>query len=138
MFATSANSEELSPSRSAIESTASKMQELSSKNDWPSWVGLFAEDSAFTNPIVSEPIIGRDAILKMAMEWPQIENVEQWRVIEGSRMVIGYRERGILEGGRTTSSVGDNSMLNDGKVLAEVEPLEFAPYAFLKWEWNKQ
>ena len=103
VFATSANSEELSPARSAIESTASKMREFSSKNDWPAWVGLFAEDSTFTNPIVSEPVVGRDAILKMAKEWPKIENVEQWRVIEGSRMVIGYRERGILEGGRTTS-----------------------------------
>jgi hypothetical protein len=34
-------------------------------------------------------------------------------------------------------SVGDNSMLNDGKVLAEVDPIEFAPYAFLKWERGK-
>jgi acetoacetate decarboxylase len=28
---------------------------------------------------------------------------------------------------------GDNSMLG-GKVVAEVEPMEFAPYAFLKWD----
>jgi acetoacetate decarboxylase len=28
---------------------------------------------------------------------------------------------------------GDNSMLG-GKVVAEVQPLEFAPYAFLKWD----
>jgi acetoacetate decarboxylase len=33
-------------------------------------------------------------------------------------------------------SVGDNSMLK-GKVVAEVDPIEFAPYAFLKWEWGK-
>jgi hypothetical protein len=102
VFATSASSEELSPTRSAIEATASKMQEFSSTHNWPAWVGLFSEDATFTNPIVSEPVVGRDAILKMAVEWPQIENVEQWRVIEGSRMAIGYRERKILEGGRTT------------------------------------
>lgn len=34
-------------------------------------------------------------------------------------------------------SGGNNSMLNDGKVLAEVDSIEFAPYAFLKWEWGK-
>ena len=30
-------------------------------------------------------------------------------------------------------TVGDNTMLK-GKVMAEVDPLEFAPYAFLKWD----
>jgi len=30
-------------------------------------------------------------------------------------------------------TVGDNSMLG-GKVVAEVEPMAFAPYAFLKWD----
>ena len=30
--------------------------------------------------------------------------------------------------------VGDNTMLN-GQVLAEVDPMEFAPYAFNKWDW---
>jgi acetoacetate decarboxylase len=30
-------------------------------------------------------------------------------------------------------SVGDNSML-PGKTVAEVSPMEFAPYAFLKWD----
>jgi len=28
---------------------------------------------------------------------------------------------------------GDNSMLG-GEVLAEVDPLQFAPYGFLKWD----
>ena len=29
--------------------------------------------------------------------------------------------------------MGDNSMLG-GKVVAEVDPMAFAPYAFLKWD----
>jgi hypothetical protein len=33
-------------------------------------------------------------------------------------------------------SVGDNSMLK-GTVVAEADPIAFAPYAFLKWEWAK-
>jgi acetoacetate decarboxylase len=34
-------------------------------------------------------------------------------------------------------SVGDNSMLTPGKMLANVDPIKFAPYAFLKWEWSQ-
>jgi acetoacetate decarboxylase len=30
--------------------------------------------------------------------------------------------------------VGDNTMLS-GKVLAEITPMEYAPYAFHKWDW---
>jgi hypothetical protein len=30
-------------------------------------------------------------------------------------------------------SVGDNSMIG-GKVVAEVDLMQFAPYAFLKWD----
>jgi acetoacetate decarboxylase len=30
-------------------------------------------------------------------------------------------------------TVGDNSMLS-GKTVAEVDPMKFAPYAFLKWD----
>ena len=101
-FATSATAEELIPTRSAIEATANKMREFSSTHNWPAWVELFAKDATFTNPIVSEPVVGREAILNMAQEWPQIENVEEWRVIDGSRMAMGYRERKIFEDGRTT------------------------------------
>ena len=50
---------------------------------------------------------------------------DPWHELPVDRMLGGFY------------SVGDNSMLNDGKVLAEVEPIEFAPYAFLKWEWGK-
>jgi acetoacetate decarboxylase len=50
---------------------------------------------------------------------------DPWHEVPVARMLGGFY------------SVGDNSMLNDGKVLAEVDSIEFAPYAFLKWEWGK-
>jgi acetoacetate decarboxylase len=50
---------------------------------------------------------------------------DPWHEVPVERMLGGFY------------SEGDNSMLNDGKVLAEVDSLEFAPYAFLKWEWKK-
>jgi acetoacetate decarboxylase len=51
---------------------------------------------------------------------------DPWHEVPVERMLGGFY------------SVGDNSMLNSGKVLAEVDAIEFAPYAFLKWEWSKQ
>ena len=33
-------------------------------------------------------------------------------------------------------TVGNNSMLK-AKVVAEVDSVEFAPHAFLKWEWAR-
>jgi acetoacetate decarboxylase len=49
---------------------------------------------------------------------------DPWHEVPVQRMLGGFY------------SVGDNSMLK-GKVVAEVDPIEFAPYAFLKWEWPK-
>ena len=47
---------------------------------------------------------------------------DPWHEVPVKRMLGGFY------------SVGDNSMLK-GKLLAEVEPIEFAPYAFLRWDW---
>ena len=47
---------------------------------------------------------------------------DPWHEVPVERMLGGFY------------SVGDNSMLNDGKVLAAVDPIELAPYAFLKWD----
>ena len=47
---------------------------------------------------------------------------DPWHEVPVKRMLGGFY------------SVGDNSMLK-GKVLAEVDPIEFAPYAFLRWDW---
>ena len=33
-------------------------------------------------------------------------------------------------------SVGDNNMLKE-TVAAKVGPIEFAPHAFMKWEWDE-
>lgn len=50
---------------------------------------------------------------------------DPWHEVPIERMLGGFY------------SVGDNSMLSDGKVLADVDPIGFAPYAFLRWEWAK-
>jgi len=47
---------------------------------------------------------------------------DPWHELPVKRMLGGFH------------SVGDNSMLM-GSVVAEVDSAQFAPYAFLKWEW---
>jgi len=38
----------------------------------------------------------------MTDHWPRFENETEWRVIEGSRMAIGWREHQLLEDGGTS------------------------------------
>jgi hypothetical protein len=89
-------------SREVIEATVAKMDQFSAAGDMRSWAGFFSDDATFTNSALPEPIVGRDAIIEMAGNWPGIENELEWRVIDGSRMVIGWRERQLLEDGVTS------------------------------------
>jgi acetoacetate decarboxylase len=72
--------------------------------------------------------------------------VRQETVIKPKRMQIGeaeiilrpsdydpWAEVEVVKALGAIYSVGDNSML-PGKTVAEVNPMEFAPYAFLKWD----
>ncbi|MEH6550147.1 MAG: acetoacetate decarboxylase family protein [Pseudomonadales bacterium] len=49
---------------------------------------------------------------------------DPWHQVPVKRMLGGFY------------TVGDNTMMN-GKVLAEVGSIEFAPYSFLKWEFGQ-
>ncbi len=89
-----------SPSRSEIDATVNKMNQLWDAGDMEAWVGLFASDASFLNSSLAEPVVGREAILAMSREWPEVENIREWQVIEGNRMAIGWRERGIRPDGK--------------------------------------
>lgn len=90
------------PSREIIDVTIAKMDEFSAAGDMQSWAGFFAEDATFNNSALPEPVVGRNAIVAMTGSWPRFENVLEWRVIEGSRMVIGWQERQLSEDGGTS------------------------------------
>ena len=89
-----------SPSRQTIDATVNKMEEYWTADDMQSWAGLFSEDAIFVNSWLGEPVIGRDSIKQMASQWPKLENVREWRVIEGDRMVVGWRERAYQKSGK--------------------------------------
>jgi SnoaL-like domain len=94
--------EEAGPSRELIDETVSKMVALSQKGDMQGWASFFADDAIFNNSALAEAVVGREAIARMADGWSPVENQIEWRVIEGSRMVIGWRERAVLGDGKTS------------------------------------
>jgi hypothetical protein len=87
------------PSREVIDSNFTKMYPFAAIGDYESWAAFLAEDASFANSALPEPIVGRAAFLEAARMWPQIENVIEWKVIDGERMVIAWRERQQLENG---------------------------------------
>lgn len=88
--------------RDKIEATVAKMNEFSAAGDMRSWAGFFSEDATFTNSALPEPVVGRDAIVAMTEQWPRFENEIEWRVIEGSRVVMGWREHQLRDDGGTS------------------------------------
>lgn len=88
------------PNRHTIDATVTKIEEYWSADDMQSWASLFSDDAIFVNSWLSEPVIGRASIKQMASQWPKLENVSEWRVIEGDRMVVGWRERAYLKSGK--------------------------------------
>jgi hypothetical protein len=97
---TNVNAESEFPSRDVIDSTFTEMYRFGAVGDYESWVEFLAEDATFINSALREPIVGRAAILEAARTWPEIENVIEWKVIEGGRMAIAWRERQKLENGK--------------------------------------
>jgi hypothetical protein len=97
---THVNAESKFPSRDVIDSTFTEMHRFGGVGDYDSWIEFLAEDATFFNSALQEPIVGRAAILEASKMWPRIENVIEWKVIEGERMAIAWRERQILENGR--------------------------------------
>ena len=93
LLATTARAESGVPDRATIEASLAKMDKFAKANDYQSWAGFFAEDATFTNSMMKEPAVGREAIIRLSGTWPAAETVIQWRVIEGARMVMGWRER---------------------------------------------
>ena len=113
------------PSREVIDSTFTKMHRFGGVGDYESWVEFLAEDATFTNSALPEPIVGRAEILEAARMWPQIENVIEWKVIDGGRMVIAWRERQKLENGKMSGWYRGFSsfVFNDNAEVQEYEGL---------------
>ncbi len=100
LISTHALSQAGDPDRETIDAAVAQIDEYWSVGDMQSWVGMFAEDASFVNSAMTKPVVGRDAIGKLASQWPEVENIREWRVIEGNRMAIGWRERARKKDGQ--------------------------------------
>jgi len=49
-----------------VDATVAEMDTSFENHDFKSWAGVFAEDGTFTNSMMPEPIVDRDAIIEFA------------------------------------------------------------------------
>ena len=102
LFASFASAESAAPSRESIEAKMAEMGKYAQSNDYSTWASFFAEDATFLNAALTDPVVGRSAIVELAGTWPAAETVVEWRTIDGARVAIGWRERRQLENGKTS------------------------------------
>ena len=84
------------------ESVVSQLREAMLAKDRQAWARMFSNEATFTNPTLSNPIVGCEAITKAAESWPPFEMVWEWSVKEGPRIAVGWRERFILKNGKVS------------------------------------
>ncbi len=79
--------------RTKIEETYEALRRRSDEGDYEAWVDLFAENCTFINSMLKEPIKGREALRALVAQWPKVVNRNEWVVIDGNRLAIGWNER---------------------------------------------
>lgn len=102
LFTNFTSAESTAPSRASIEAKMAEMGKYAQANDYPTWASFFAEDATFFNAALTDPVVGRSAIVELAGTWPVAETEIEWRAIDGARVAIGWRERRQLEDGKTS------------------------------------
>ena len=79
--------------KQCIEDIADKFWAYGRDNNWQALVNLFSEDATFINPLFSAAITGHKALTDLFSSMNDIHNIREWTVIDGHRLVIGWRER---------------------------------------------
>jgi hypothetical protein len=103
LSSTNSFAENTKPDRQTIDATLERLNEYWSIDDMQSWVGLFAEDATFLNSALTLPVVGQGTIRQLAKQWPKVENIREWQVVEGNRMAVGWRERGMRKDGKMSA-----------------------------------
>jgi hypothetical protein len=85
----------MSTTRQIIESAFEQLWDLTAKGEVHRWADLFSPECSFVNPVLKEPVLGRENVRSMAKSWPRVENESEWHSIDGNRLVVGWHERRI-------------------------------------------
>lgn len=79
--------------RDRIMTAAQAFHDRLANGDTDSWLELFAESFRFKTSFTPEPIHERDQLRDLVASWPKVQNREEWSVVEGNRLVLGWNER---------------------------------------------
>ncbi len=79
--------------RATIEAAYAKLRRVSENGDAKGFVDLFAENCTFINPMLDEPVRGRQALRSLTAAWPEFVTHHEWVAIDGNRLVAGWNER---------------------------------------------
>ncbi len=109
-------------SRQEIAAVAEAFHDRLAKGDTDSWLELFAEDCRFRTSFTPQTIVGRSELRTLIASWPIVLNREEWRAIEGNRLVLGWNERLPSMKDSTPSYRGISTLLfNDDGLIIEYE-----------------
>jgi len=81
--------------REKIEEIVDSLWERVDPGNWEEWAAFFSEDCTFMTSAFSEPIVGRAELLRAIEFFPKVVNKREWVVIDGRRLVVGWRERKV-------------------------------------------
>lgn len=109
-------------SREEIGAIAEAFHDRLSRGDTDSWLELLSEDCRFVTGFMPEPIVGRSAPRTLIASWRKVLNQEEWRVVEGNRVVVGWNERVPSMKESTPSYRGISTIvLNDAELVVEYD-----------------
>ena len=79
--------------REEILAVAEAFHDRLASGDTNAWLELFSEDCQFRTSFTPEPIVGREPLGTLVASWPKVLNRQEWCVVEGNRLVLGWSER---------------------------------------------
>ena len=80
-------------SRDELLAVAEAFHDRLASGEIDAWLDLFAEDCRFRTAFTPEPVVGRDPLRRLVSAWPKVLNHQEWCVVEGNRIVVGWHER---------------------------------------------
>lgn len=109
-------------SREKIAAVAEAFHDRLAIGDTDSWLELFCEDCRFRTSFTPQAVVGRSELRALIASWPKVLNQEEWRVVEGNRLVLGWNERLPSMKESTPSYRGISTLLlNDDGLILEYE-----------------
>ena len=80
-------------SRETVESLYQDYWSCLNAANWAGLIEHFSSECTFTNSAMQEVIKGKSQLQEVAATWPPVDNFPDWHAIDGSRLVVGWKEK---------------------------------------------